>query len=259
MKELPMRIRNTILIVLFLSLALAAMMSVGLMSPAAPSIALAAGTPEASPDWKLAIKTISEESKTPAYTISVSLPVLESAANQIDAFNKAVAAFSDKTIADFKQNVQEAQNGPAPATGSDLIVLYSAFTTSRGQISVRFDTEFYIQSVMAHPAHAASSLNYDLATGKLLTLDDLFKPGAKYLEALATYCQDELKRQDRLLFPEGALPKPENYAIWNLSSGGLLITFDVYQVGAGAQGPSEVLVPYTLLGDLLRTDGPILW
>jgi hypothetical protein len=230
----------------------------GLASPAPISKVLAVGTPEVSPDWKLAIKTISEESKEPAYTITISLPVLESAANKVDAFNTAVTAFSDKTIADFKQNVKDAQGSPAPANGSDLIVLYSAFSTSRGQISVRFDTDFYTQG-MAHPAHAISSLNYDLATGKILTLADLFVPGAKYLDVLATYCQAELKRQDRLGFPEGALPKPENYAIWNLSSGGLLITFDYYQVGPGAQGPSEVLVPYTLLGDMLRTDGPILW
>ncbi len=234
-----MRIRSILLAILLLTLA--AGLSIGLTRLAAPSKVLAVGTPVASPDWKLAIKTISEESKQPAYTLAVSLPVLESTANQVGAFNNAVAAFSDKTIADFKKYVQDAQNSPAPENTSYLIVLYSAFTTSRGQISIRFDTEYYVRGA-AHPAHTTSSLNYDLATGKLLTLADLFQPGAKYLDKIATYCQDELNRQGRLTFPEGAMPKPENYAIWNLSAGGLLITFDEYQVGPGAEGVSEVLV-----------------
>ncbi len=33
--------------------------------------------------------------------------------------------------------------------------------------------------------------------------------------------------------------------------GGILITFDAEQVGSHTEGPSEVFIPYTVLGDLL--------
>ena len=81
---------------------------------------------------------------------------------------------------------------------------------------------------------------------------DLFKPGSKYLNTIAKFANDELKRENRLLFPEGATAIPENYVTWNIDHRGLLFTFDEYQVGPYAQGPSEVFIPYTTLGDLLQ-------
>ena len=38
-------------------------------------------------------------------------------------------------------------------------------------------------------------LNFDLKNGKQLKLSDLFKPGAKFLQAIATYCIGDLKKQ----------------------------------------------------------------
>jgi Protein of unknown function (DUF3298) len=94
-------------------------------------------------------------------------------------------------------------------------------------------------------------------------LVDLFKPGAKYLQAIATYSIGDLKKQAKeksLLddqIQEGAAPKTENYQSWTITRKGLGITFDAYQVGAYAAGPQFVMVPYTTLKDLVNPDGPI--
>ena len=97
----------------------------------------------------------------------------------------------------------------------------------------------------AHPSHATSTLNCDLNTGEVLILADLFKPGMNYLKPISALTIAELTQQNRLLFPDGAQPTSENYANWNLDHGGLLFTFDEYQVGPYAQGASEIYISYT--------------
>ena len=55
----------------------------------------------------------------------------------------------------------------------------------------------------------------------------------------------------------GAGPEAENYTSWTIGKKGLGIIFDAYQVAAYAAGPQHVLVPYSALKDLMKTDAPI--
>jgi hypothetical protein len=106
-------------------------------------------------------------------------------------------------------------------------------------------------------------LNYDLKNGRQLKLADLFKPGAKFLPVIATYSIGDLKKQakDKGLLDDqiesGAAPAAKNYLSWNITKKGLGINFDPYQVGPYAAGPQYVMVPYTILKDLINPDGPI--
>jgi len=74
---------------------------------------------------------------------------------------------------------------------------------------------------------------------------------------IADYCMQDLKRRDALVFEEGALPIAQAYQHWNLQPGGLLITFDEYQVAPYSAGPQRVLVPYSSLRDILDPAGPL--
>jgi hypothetical protein len=146
--------------------------------------------------------------------------------------------------------------------GSDLSIRYSFGLAQDDLISVKFDVSSYFQGA-AHPSSSSVVLNYDLKNGKPLKLADLFKPGAKYLQAISSYCIADLKKQakDKGLIDEqiesGAAPLAKNYQNWTISKRGLGITFDTYQVGAYAVGPQFVLVPYSALKDLIKPDGPI--
>jgi hypothetical protein len=102
-----------------------------------------------------------------------------------------------------------------------------------------------------------------LKNGKQLNLADVFKPGAKYLQSLASYCIADLKKQgkDKGLLDEeiekGASANIKNYQSWTITRKGLAINFEAYQVGPYAAGPQFVLVPYSNLKDLISPNGPI--
>jgi hypothetical protein len=66
-----------------------------------------------------------------------------------------------------------------------------------------------------------------------------------------------LTESQLLEFPEGATPTEENYRSWNVASDGILITFDPYQIAPYAVGQQSVMVPYTVLKDVIQNDSPI--
>lgn len=146
--------------------------------------------------------------------------------------------------------------------GSDLGVGYQVSLAQDDLISVEFNFGSYYQGA-AHPNTYSEVVNYDLKNGKLLKLGDLFKPGAKYLQAIANYCIADLKKQakDKGLMDEeiqnGAAANAKNYLSWTITRKGLGINFDAYQVGPYAAGPQYVLVPYSALKDVINPEGPV--
>ncbi len=112
----------------------------------------------------------------------------------------------------------------------------------------------------AHPGSHHRVLNYDLTTGNVLSLGDLFEPGSNYLDLIAEYCIQELKKNQEILFPDfeqSAGPSAENYQVWIITPDGLLVVFEEYQVAPYAAGPQSVLVPYLDLEKILDPAGPL--
>jgi hypothetical protein len=125
-------------------------------------------------------------------------------------------------------------------------------------LSVVFFVSQYLGG--AHPGDHHDVINYDLTQAKVLDLADLFKSGSDYLEVIAGYSIQELKKNQKILFSNfeaGASPKPENYAAWSITPTGLLVIFEEYQVAPYAAGPQYVLVPYAALADILDPAGPL--
>jgi hypothetical protein len=110
----------------------------------------------------------------------------------------------------------------------------------------------------AHPGSSYRAINYDFTTGRELALNDLFVPGAAYLERMAEYCSEQLlARLEFEIWEDGVAPELENYQDWVVTPLGLLIVFEEYQVAPYAAGPQQVVVPYDLLTDLIHPMGPI--
>jgi hypothetical protein len=198
------------------------------------------------------------------YEIDARYPQLTGGSNQnFEKFNQVVRGSVTKKVADFKKDMapEEAEDPrPEGSMGSDLNVGYEVALAQDDLISVEFSVGSYYQGA-AHPNSFTEVVNYDLKNGKQLKLADLFKPGAKYLQAIASYCIADLKKQDKGLLNEeiekGASANAKNYQSWTITRKGLGINFDAYQVGPYAAGPQFVLVPYSNLKDLINPEGPI--
>jgi hypothetical protein len=219
-------------------------------------------------DVEIASKSIKESNKKLMYEIDAQYPQLTGGNNpNFEKFNQAARASVTRKVAGFKKDMQpegedEEEPRPEGSMGSDLSVGYDVLLAQDDLVSIKFDVSTYSQGA-AHPNSYADVLNFDLKNGKQLKLSDLFKPGAKYLQAIAAYCINDLKKQakDKGLLDEeiekGAAAKSDNYESWTITKRGLSIHFDPYQVAPYAAGPQFVLVPYSTLKDLINPEGPI--
>ncbi len=213
---------------------------------------------------ELVSKPIKESNKKLMYEISAQYPQLSGGNNpNFEKFNQAARGFVTTKVGLFKKEMAlEDGEEPRPegSMGSDLTIGYTVVLAQDDLISIKYDVGTYYQGA-AHPNSYSDVINYDLKNGKQLKLNDLFKPGAKYLQALSTYSIADLKKQGKDLLPEqiesGASPKADNYQSWNIGKTGLGINFDAYQVGPYAAGPQFVHVPYSNLKELINPEGPI--
>jgi hypothetical protein len=219
-------------------------------------------------DVDLVSKQIKESNKKLMYEISAQYPQLTGGNNpNFEKFNQTARELVVKKVAGFKKDMagqEDEEPRPEGSMGSDLTVGYTVELAQDDLMSIKFDVGSYYQGA-AHPNSYSDVLNYDLKNGKQLKLSDLFKPGAKYLQAISSYCIAELKKQmkandgsvDNQAIESGAAATAKNYQSWTIAKRGLGITFDAYQVGPYAAGPQFVLVPYSNLKDLINPDGPI--
>jgi hypothetical protein len=212
---------------------------------------------------KLVRKYTNEENKKPRYSLKVEYPQIEGPGNpNVEKFNQQVLALVSKQINIFKDDALKASADlPDSDAGSELDIEYEVVLATSKLISIKFVASPYLAGA-AHPNHYSMVINYDLAAGKQLKLADLFKPNSRYLSIISSYCIAQLKKRldefsDYDWINKGAGAKVENYASWNITKTGILITFDPYQVAAYAAGSQTVVVPYDLLKDLIDTSSPI--
>ncbi len=208
------------------------------------------------PALVLSSKTITETSAKPAYTLKLNYPVIAGLIDaRFTAFNQEAEKLAHDTAASFRKDFSgipaDPNFGPSFAE-----MTYTVTNGTHGLLSILFTVSFYASGA-AHPNMYYQSLTYDLIHSKKLALGDLFKVNTPYLQTIADYCAADLKTRGRLESPEGAKATPENYQSWNVTPQGLVISFDPYQVGPYAMGPSTVAVPFSALKSLVNPAGPL--
>ncbi|MFN0107445.1 MAG: DUF3298 and DUF4163 domain-containing protein [Blastocatellia bacterium] len=213
---------------------------------------------------RLVLKEQSEENKKLKLTIDTAYPQLVGENANADAFNKTVSDFVTKQASGFKKENKAdleamAKNAEADAPGYSLEVSYHTTFADKNLISLLVWT--YSFTGGAHGGSASTTFNYDLNSGRMLKLADLFQPNSGYLKTISAYCITALTKElgdaDGEWLRNGAGPKAENYESWNITPDGLQITFDAYQVAAYAFGPQEVIVPYSELKAIIKPDSAL--
>jgi hypothetical protein len=205
----------------------------------------------------LVFNTFEESGENPPYTISAQIPFLQGSEEaRVLLFNQLVDAQIHVDIDKFRAGVLQDAPNPPFGTGSTYELQYALLSPPGDIMSLKFDVYFYFDGA-AHPNSYSLTFNYDMAAGQQLDLHQLFIPAADYLGPIATYCKGQLSLMDIGYFEAGADPILENYRNWNITTGGLLISFDPYQVAAYAAGPQTVMIPYTELNAIIDNAGPL--
>lgn len=225
----------------------------------------AASTPLAGQTRGAAIKfvprQVREVNRRKRFTIKARYPQAIGAMSdpRLTKLNQWLRKFIDKEVNKFRKDA----GPPAERTFSSGSTFESRYSVTYAQgdlISIAFQIEAYYEGAV-HGSFNTIVFNYDLASGKMLKLADLFKPGSDYLKPISEYSIVSLRKEKEGVpdsdWIDGAAPKEENYQRWNITRKGLNIEFDPYQVGPYAEGPHEVLIPYSALKNIFDPQGPL--
>ncbi len=109
----------------------------------------------------------------------------------------------------------------------------------------------------AHGIGWTHYLNLDLETGKLLLLKDLLVPKfADRLNAIAAKIFFDIPQNEEMLddSEQSHFKLNDNFAI---TPGGLIFTFQPYEIGPYSAGMPEVRIPYTEMEDLIPAGGKL--
>lgn len=195
------------------------------------------------------------------YTIKAKYPQAIGARDErLVKLNQDLKSFIEGEVNAFKKDFQAPEQRTF-SMGSSFDSGYAVTLASNDLVSIAFYIDTYFEGA-AHGNHNTLVFNYDLSTGKMLKLSDLFKPNSNYLDVISNYAIKALKKElgpdpDSDWIQNGAGPKEENYKSWNISRKGLEVTFDAYQVASYAEGPHEVIIPYSVLKNVIDPAGPL--
>jgi Protein of unknown function (DUF3298) len=105
----------------------------------------------------------------------------------------------------------------------------------------------------AHPFGNGNYYNFDIKTGNQILLDDIMLPNfEKFLNQVAEKKFLETNGSDGWDFEKGKFELNRDFAI---TPGGLLFSFDQYEIGPYLMGSPEVFIPYKDIDNLLKPNG----
>ena len=210
---------------------------------------------------------------TGIWTVSCHYPRLVAPANPM-------AATVNQDVADDVQaRMQAFESGPAaiqqqPGKVNTLTGSYTVELVRSDLASFRLT--WVDDTSGAHPATTIETLNYDLKTGVRIAFGDVFADATGALAILSQQSRDLLhpvlgSDYDPALVNDGTspdcpslsgptpsypLPAGSNFGTWALTSNGLRVIFQEYQVAAYADGSPAVTIPWSALTGVLKSDGP---
>lgn len=125
----------------------------------------------------------------------VDVPQVEGGSQEL---NDAIQRYTDTIIAQYQEDAalveQYAQDPNAPDAETNhyaLDLTYSTVTDNDSIFALRFNKSL----IMASGSEEVKIYNVDKATGKILSLGDLFRPGSSYLDVLTKNIQEQMQAQ----------------------------------------------------------------
>lgn len=206
--------------------------------------------------------------KSPDLMVNISYPVLGGmASGQIEGqVNSQILGAVKGYVSNFQTQLDGvsptvapgspgANSGPSQMSGS-----FTKELVDSNYVSFLFQISVAAVSA-ASPTTETESLTFDLKSGKLLTLSDLFS-GTKYLSTLSSLARTALAAKlgqgaSQSFIDGGTQPNAANFACWNLTKTAFQLTFSQGKVAPTASGVVSVALPYSQLSSISKNPGPL--
>lgn len=192
---------------------------------------------------KAVTKTISEENRE--NTVSISYPEISGIdIGSAKLVNSSISKKISFMISEFKNGSRGAMSYEG-SEKSSLSLEYSINTPTHGVLSILFYVSEYMSGA-AHPNTFVVALNYDLVSGKEVSLKNIFKGREDYLVLARDLVRPALLEKikdgnyDKDWVMDGTEANEENYSVFSIRQDSLVILFNPYQVGPYALGIVEV-------------------
>jgi len=180
--------------------------------------------------------------------------------HRLDSFFPVIRGISDKevqkkindtilkTVYDLMREQGYFENENTTITAS-----YEIKTNERGILSLSFIN--YAFSGGAHGLTIIRSLTFNIESGRLYELKDLFKPGASYVERLSEIVQKQIVARDIPILDEFTGIKPDQD--FYIADKALVLYFQLYELTPYAYGFPYFPISVYDIQDIIDEEGPL--
>lgn len=131
---------------------------------------------------------------------------------------------------------------------------YKIRVNKNGVLSLSVEMYSYAEGA-AHGLTVVKSLTFDLKTGRVYRLRDLFRLNSNYRAIISDFIKQEIKAKDvPLIAPFTVISEDEDFY---LTENALVIYFQLYEYTPYAFGIPEFAIPYRALQRVINPKGPI--
>ncbi len=160
-----------------------------------------------------------------------------------------ILAWAQQVVDTFQTTYAEEQEHDL---AYELETTYSITRSSPSVLSIVWKTASYTGG--AHGNLDISSTTYDLKTGELIDLYDVFQNLDAALDIMSRFCAKSLVQSLGDMYNDdmlrgGTAPEAENFSSFALTPAGIRIFFQPYQVAPWAAGPQVVNIPLDALAE----------
>ncbi|HHV97500.1 MAG TPA: DUF3298 and DUF4163 domain-containing protein [Clostridiaceae bacterium] len=131
---------------------------------------------------------------------------------------------------------------------------YEIKTNERGVLSLSIGNYTFAYP-SAHGLTIIKSLTFDVNTGKIYELKDLFKPGSDYVKKLSAAVNEQIKQREiPLLSPFKGIKPDQDYYIADKV---LVLYFQLYELAPYSYGFPQFPISVYSISDIITEDGPL--
>ena len=189
------------------------------------------------------------------YEAKIDIPQVSIGDQANTEVNKSIEEYANQLIAEYEKEVTEdvAGEGHYSVTSN-----YQVVTDNDKYLSLRINTTV----IMASGADFVKTFTIDKATGQVVTLKDLFRDKADYIQALSDNIKEQMRAQmaaddSKMYFFESGEEAAEDFdqitgdeSFYFNGNGELVLVFDEYTVAPGYMGVVEFTIPKSVTGDI---------